>query len=680
MIPGPRIASHLMAAIGLGVLALTGQINGLLLGFGALCLVVSLMMDRLNLPLGLSTGATNLLIVTVLAFAVVDYLWLSTTLLHVGSHILVLLMLTRLRHRDSREYLQLAVIVFLQVLASAGLTSRGEFAAGFLAYLVVMVWVLLQYHFMDEAERAGQRTPAEGFSGVSGWASMAAGVTLLVTTVLFVFIPRAGFGILAAAPQADVRLVGFSPRVEFGTLGPLKRDPTVVMRVSGADVAPGLDPLYLRGAVFDAYDGRAWRSSSQARRLLNIDGDGRFVLAPVPPDSTNYTIRLEPIDSPVLFAPLRTAAIEGPFAMVSVDEQGAFGVPHTARTGVTYDLWQSPPGRPAASGADAAETNQVARNLVAPESPSIARLARDAAQEADTPLARARAVERFLKSRYTYTLDVPDEGERPIEEFLFHRRSGFCEHFASAMVLMLRTLGIPARLVNGFLVTEWNEYGRYYIVRQGDAHAWVEAFLPELGWTRFDPTPSAPVNDRPWTGVVQHYLDHLRLEWDRHVVEYGLGDQDAAIDRLQTAWAETRDALASRASDAAARWRALSAMRPPGWVFAGLAMGGLAFALWLAARAWLRRARTDLSPRSTSVDFYERLLAALAARGLTRAASTTPRELAARAAHGPWAREVSLLTDVYYGVRYGRRRLSAADHRAVNSALAAIEANPPPKP
>jgi transglutaminase-like putative cysteine protease len=670
MIPAARLASHLMAAVGLASLASTGQIWMPLLAAGGVGLIASLGMDVARARGAIPAPAANGLIVVALAFAAADALWLSPTLLHVGAHLLVLLMFTRLRHADSREYLQLVVIVFLQVLAAAGLTFPGAFAAGFVAYLVVMVWVLMHYHLMAEAERSGADVlPGAAQGGIGRWALAAAAGALLVTGVLFVFLPRMGFGLLVASPQSDIRLSGFSPHVTLGAIGPVKRDPTVVMRVSG-DVGPGREPLYLRGAVFDAYDGRQWLNTAPVRRLVLPDADGRFALGRIPAGSTSYTVRLEPIDSAVLFSPARTVAIDGPFLAVAVDDQGTFGTPYPARARIAYTVWQrpaagAPPGR-------AEPSERLARHLSFDGSEAVARLARDAAAVAVSPGDRARAVERFLKTRYTYTLDVPGGKDQPIEEFLFRRRSGYCEHFASAMVVMLRALGVPARLVTGFLVQEWNEFGGYFIVRQGDAHAWVEAYLADVGWTRFDPTPPSPPADRPWTGPVEHYLDHLRSGWDRYVVGFGLSDQNEALQRLETAWDASRAGLTDAGTKARALWRSAGAIGPAAWLAIAAGLAGLVgLAILVVHRPWRRFFAAR--PPAPQVDFYARLVETLSRHGLAKPAGATPWEFATRdAAHLPWADEIRTLTGYYYDVRYGRRTLGTAERRAIDAALAVI--------
>ena len=124
-------------------------------------------------------------------------------------------------------------------------------------------------------------------------------------------------------------------------------------------------------------------------------------------------------------------------------------------------------------------------------SQQVADLAHRVIQQATTPFEQTLAIQQHLLRNYRYSLEADTATlNHPLEEFLFTRKTGYCEHYATAMVVMLRTVGIPARLVTGFLATEWNEYGGYFTVRQRDAHAWVEVYFPHSGWITMDPTPT----------------------------------------------------------------------------------------------------------------------------------------------------------------------------------------------
>src|SRR5262249_45829421 len=154
----------------------------------------------------------------------------------------------------------------------------------------------------------------------------------------------------------------------------------------------------------------------------------------------------------------------------------------------------------------------------------IGALARDVTQAQRSVYEKATAIETYLRHNYRYSLDAPlAEQDQPLEEFLFSRKTGYCEHYATAMVIMLRTIGIPARLVTGFLATEWNEYGNYYLVRQQDAHAWVEVHLPHSGWIMMDPTPSSIESvgsEYPAWQALGRMMDSIRLHWSRFFVQY----------------------------------------------------------------------------------------------------------------------------------------------------------------
>jgi hypothetical protein len=135
----------------------------------------------------------------------------------------------------------------------------------------------------------------------------------------------------------------------------------------------------------------------------------------------------------------------------------------------------------------------------------------------------ARALERELKTRrYTLEMEQAEKGENVLDSFLFEWRAGHCEYFATAMTMMLRQQGIPARIVNGFLGADYNSVGGYWAVRQNYAHSWVEAYFPGRGWVMFDPTPGGPTVKMPgaslWT-TLQMGLDTARLAWFRWVVE-----------------------------------------------------------------------------------------------------------------------------------------------------------------
>jgi len=294
-----------------------------------------------------------------------------------------------------------------------------------------------------------------------------------------------------------------------------------------------------------------------------------------------------------------------------------------------------------------------------------AKLAGSAADDAG----KVAAIRQGLRAGHGYTRDPqpPPPGVDPIEHFLLGERAGHCELFASAAVLLLRVTGVPARYVTGFRGGDWNGVGGYVAVRDDRAHAWAEAFLPDLGWVRVDATPPGPVP--AGVGRVAQVMDALDYFWNRWVVGYDLGRQIE---------------LARRAS------RHLGPAAPRGaWLRTGLlAVAGIAavVAAALLTRRLLRRrgrAPRDLRPARAGtvwtapaigpVDrLYRKTLGRLARAGWPRHPNETPREYAerVRAAGLVPGDGFDRLTDRYAAARFGGHVIDADDVAELAAKLA----------
>ena len=159
--------------------------------------------------------------------------------------------------------------------------------------------------------------------------------------------------------------------------------------------------------------------------------------------------------------------------------------------------------------------------------PKIADLARQVTSAATNNYDRATAIQNYLRDNFRYTLDPSAiEPKDPIDSFLFKSKSGYCEYFAASMAVMLRTLNIPSRLVNGFQTGSYNRIGKDFVVRARDAHSWVEVYFPNYGWITFDPTPADPNPIR--AGAWDDYVDALNLFWSEWIVNYDFSHQDSA--------------------------------------------------------------------------------------------------------------------------------------------------------
>ena len=302
--------------------------------------------------------------------------------------------------------------------------------------------------------------------------------------------------------------------------------------------------------------------------------------------------------------------------------------------------------------------------------PRIADLARQITAGASTDETRAFALEQYLRANFGYTLELPPkETADPLADFLFERRKGHCEYFASALAVMLRTLGIPSRLATGFDGGALNPISGWYVIRASDAHSWVEAWLPNRGWTTFDPTPPARTPPRQaWLARFMFYMDAAEMFWQDWVVSYDLERQVTLAARMQT----SSRVLGSRWLDRfrLAWLRGRSATMDARSQYGSSAVGVVltALALWFAAPIVLRRLRTRTRLKmvqrgeavaSDATLLYGQMLHLLRRRGYRKPPWLTPGEFSRTLPSSPTAELVASLTTAYHALRYGGDREAA---------------------
>jgi transglutaminase-like putative cysteine protease len=518
----------------------------------------------------------NVLLMGSFVILLIDLTVISRDLLPAGIHFLVVLLdIKLLTLQQRRDYRHLYAISLMAILAAAALTTDAWYVPVFLLYLLTAVWTLLLYHLTQETgETTAVVTPSSTAVCLMTspgrithrffWLTNGTAVlTITLTLAIFFLIPRIGAGVLQKTSGEALRTTGFSDRVDLGTIGSVKQDPQIVMRIELPDQpAVEKDRLYLRGLAYDQYNGQSWSHSGTRRRSLNLVADGTFFTRPAGsrlPDSQSIPIRqdilLETLDTAVLFAAPFAELVSGEFLTVQADAMSGLHLPFPPSSRIRYSVTSQAPRLVA--------DERIASILAYPDSirshylqvpvgsEQVAGLAYRVSQQATTPFERTLAIQQHLLENYRYSLEADTTTlSHPLEEFLFTRKTGYCEHYATAMVVMLRAVGIPARLVTGFLATEWNEYGSYFTVRQRDAHAWVEVYFPHSGWITMDPTPtvSAAVITTRWEPLSQ-LGESLRLKWDRLFVHYSAKDQLAVVHGVR----EGSDALRERVS----RWVSL---------------------------------------------------------------------------------------------------------------------------
>ncbi|MGH7408172.1 MAG: transglutaminase TgpA family protein, partial [Candidatus Methylomirabilales bacterium] len=605
----------------------------------------------------------------------VDVLYLADSLLHSLIHLLTLLGLLKLFLRThDRDFRDLYIISFFQLLAASASTTSMAFLVVFLLYLFLGTWAFLLLHLKQEGTDRGHEwdaMPARLLPTTLVVSLMA----LLLTASLFVAIPRVGRAFLPGKATAGPMVAGFSEKVELGSFGTIQTDSSVVMRVRLANVRPEdiqRLPLRWRGVAFDRFDGAAWRMSGVGREGLerSLGGLATFGTPSGMGRLLRQEIALEPIGTDVLFAAPRLMQLLGPFPRLFTDAAGTVSLPSPPAGRMTYlAIFELEVADPSAlsgpSGAYPAAIRETYLQLP-PLAPRVQALAEELARGAHDPYEVTRRVEAYLRGGYRYSLELQrDSRYDPLEDFLFVQRAGNCEYFAASMAVLLRAAGVPARVVNGFQRGEWNEYGGYLAVRQRDAHSWVEVYFPRAGWVTFDPSPrGSGAAGNSLLARLSRYLDALGMRWDRYVVAYNFSDQL----RLVSVARQRADLLRGQAIglfrgfDRAVKGAVRYVLgKPQGFALALLVVAGTAAGLLVARRkGGLAGIRFGDRRGQGAARFYRELLGVLARKGFVKEAGVTPLEFAAAVeAHGrPDFVGVSQVVDLYYGVRYGGRRLS----------------------
>ncbi|MEK7361654.1 MAG: DUF3488 and transglutaminase-like domain-containing protein, partial [Pseudomonadota bacterium] len=300
-----------------------------------------------------------------------------------------------------------------------------------------------------------------------------------VMLILFFLFPRVQGPLWGLPQDAYSGVTGLSDSMSPGLISRLSQSDAIAFRVKFQKDAPPRPQLYWRGPVFWAFDGRTWRPGD-----YRPFGQLKFEASGTPYD---YEITLEPHNHNWLFA-LELAAKMPPNANVTTDYMLISRTP--VRSRVRYDM--SSYTNFTTLGTDDADELRPGLQLPRGFNPRARRLAQEWAESLNSDAAIAQRALRFFREQgFVYTLEPPLLGRDSVDEFLFGSRSGFCEHYASSFVFLMRAAGVPARVVTGYQGGDINPVDGYMVVRQSDAHAWAELWFKGRGWVRFDPTAAA---------------------------------------------------------------------------------------------------------------------------------------------------------------------------------------------
>ena len=690
-----EVSLFLLVVTGFLTLVSTGRLDPLSLAMVSIALVLRGGMLLRNRSAVIPERWDTVLTLTYVLFYVVDYFLISDSFVTASVHLVLFSLVVKLFSlRRTRDFLYLALLSFLEVLAAAILTVDTLFLASFSVFLLLGITTFVSFEMKRSAGADLHRATAPRVPDRVMHALTSAGIVLMLTILvgsvaLFFILPRLSAGYLSSLAPHNEFSSGFSDHVQLGEIGQIQQTDNVIMHVQvDGDTGGQYSEMKWRGIALSDFDGKTWSNptgpgndlaSGYANRydLLSME-ISRHNLNPYTSDyrrahSLQYRVVMEPVGAPVLFLAYVPWQVQTNVRQIGMDDNGAIFNADRFRLVDTYRASSLLP-RPTRQELRAArgripEAIRVA-DLQLPSGldSRVRDLAQQAAAGAATPYEKAEAIEQFLRTEYTYSLFMGSEKPAdPISYFLFERKQGHCEYFASAMAVMLRTIGIPSRVVNGFRGGQYNDLTSSYIVRGRDAHSWVEAYIPGYQWIEFDPTPPDPhsaVNPQ-WNRFLL-YMDAAREFWREWIINYDFqhqrtlstaataGGRRVAFDLRH--WVRTQYlGLLRRAF----RMHRSMTLHPWQWgtgAIAGmmlLLLLGFSPLIWRAARRNRLASHPQRAPSQAASIWYARMTRSLARRGVAKLPSQTPAEFVGEIEDPPLRGAVEVFTEHYERARFG---------------------------
>jgi protein-glutamine gamma-glutamyltransferase len=669
----------------------------------------------------------------------------SGAVLAIGEFLIFLQVVKLYEHRSNRDSAQLLVLSLLLMVAAAISTASLAYGLLLIVYLFLSLYCCLLFHLKIESETAAEALASTQVAvnpatlrqdqrflsrSMRRLTLLVAGVAIATAVLVFIFFPRmAGAGFLGN-PQfrPSETLTGFSDKVSFEDVAKISRNDDkiadVVVKHNGKPV-DGIQVLFLRGVTLNTYvahdpaTGESWRWDREpegmflsSRTAETGSRTGVAVNTPTSPDFWEQTITLQPTGTGVLFsmgAPREFSATrEIKDLRVCWYDQTLQCSSEQLTSPLRYTVWSSP--EPTVS-TDDAQQPPVPQSQIDPRIAAMAARPEVSGTDAQGPLGTRRlhqtlpgaldlqiasSIESYLRKNYAYSLDLTGirklDGQDPLAAFLTDFKRGHCEYFAGAMTLMCQSLGLQARMVVGFKCDEYNDIGHYYIVRQSQAHAWVEVLGGDGVWHTFDPTSAndaGTITPPTMMTRAEHLLDYLEFTWATSVVAY----DTTARTNLLTVASNRLDSARGHGNDLVTALRqkfTTDLFIQVSSNVLGILVGVMIFAMFLAVgyfffERWRMRQRArrigldSLPPAdqlrlARQLGFYANMMASLHARNINRPAHLTPLEFARSLSYLP-AEAYELIhkmTRIFYRIRYGNARLTAAHQRHLTNSLESL--------
>ena len=628
--------------------------------------------------------------------------------------ILILSAIKLLQKKSERDWIFLYLMSFFEVLLAAGMSISPLYLISFILYLLFTICAIIIFEIKktsDSIERSKTPKQTENnlpklkfkvpFSRFTATAIILLFIIIALATPLFFAFPRVSGAGQGNNSGSSTNLTGFSDSVSLGSIGRLKQNNEIVMRARlEGNSGENATRLKWRGVALDTFDNKIWSKSKGDSKMPFIKGEKDFFLIDYPSRTGNITIQtvyLEPLDTPVLFSLQRPIAVQGNIKVLKKDAENSLSFQRDGSERISYKVHsdRTLPDVNFLKSDDKMYSPRFTNYLQLPQKldPRITELAEQVSAKANNRYDKAKSIESYLQNDFGYSLEMKAGGEQPLADFLFNIREGHCEYFATAMAIMLRTQGIATRVVNGFQQGEYNETADVYIIRQSDAHSWVEVYFPEENvWIPFDPTPfagqSTGTTRAGIIGKFNQYLEALETFWIQYFVSYDNQEQQSLVRSLKSNFSEYQikasiwltemqhhlsDWWAEVRGDKGLQTSAIAIAYAIGYLIAGiLSILGLIWlyrkikklALWRKIFDWFK-----IKNKQTIIEFYGRMLRVLEKNGYIRAQHQTPLEFAF-ALNMP---EAIKITEKYNRVRFGEKELSKDEANEIENWLNNLE-------
>lgn len=668
-----RIAS----ALGLASLSLTGEIHPGYLIIHWTAWVLSYLLDLHPLWEERLKKFETIAVMGLIATFLLDFIIKNYSIFISVAHFLILFQTFKLLGLKTRkDCLQILIFSFFQILSACTLSVDAWHAIILLCLIPIGTAALFWQQISREEETYQQPCPASVRQLYHRFVTFmcigAIPMNMALASAVFVIFPRLTFN--PALARFAAGRSGYTEQVNLAQTGTLQTDNSTVLWLK---ITPTIERTqwngYLRGSTLDLFDGKTWsRSRPGDPQILSADQNGLFRLIPRPHSlrAVHQTVTLVNTSGSTLFTSPYPFEIIAPLSALQYHFDGTLRWSTSWRKPLRYDVISDDMSSAFPGGLDpvSALSEEGIDYLQIPSIPlkNMTALSRKIGGSARSPDARAKATETYLRTHYRYSYNLGEKvSPNPVEDFLFVRKNGPCGHFASAMVLLLRLQRVPSRIVSGYLRGEWNTPAEEYLVRERDAHAWVEAYIEGKGWVPFDPSPRQTAalgasEVQRWLLAVRQYWDFLGLKWNRAIIEYDLysqlrivHDMQNASNRINNSFSKIFDRITFMHFTPSSsnffkeakrrRWNKIHAV-------AGVALASMAL---LLLREYHRKSLGATSTKD-AIAFYQKFLYEMARTGFPKTPSETGLEFAKRLleTHPSPPPSAMPTTERYYQIRF----------------------------